>query len=339
MTDARKWYASAMSEVGSFSIDSTSADAGPSLWDAFTRGWRTEIGAAFALPTFPAADAGDFQGRVRSSRLFDAAMTDLTVVAPMRTSAVATENDFVRLYLVRHGAWVLDDPLRRGDHAMAPGDFFMYHVQRQGHFRTQAFTSAHIVMLPSDTIAPLLAHAGRSGRADSPELRVLIAHVGLIHEHLLQLGTAGRFAAHAALIELARGLATHRLDAVEPAFAPALVRAARRDADSRLTEPGLSPADVAKRMHVSPRTLQRAFAAGGEPLAEYIRRRRLEEARRELLTARNPLSVAETASRYQFADSTHFIRAFRRRFGATPATFARAHRARPASDPAHRVST
>jgi AraC family transcriptional regulator, positive regulator of tynA and feaB len=80
---------------------------------------------------------------------------------------------------------------------------------------------------------------------------------------------------------------------------------------------------LARELNVSVRTLHRAFAASGESVAGYIRHSRLEQARRELSKPRGGLSVSELAACYQFADSGHFIRAFRKRNGQTPGEFAR----------------
>jgi AraC family transcriptional regulator, positive regulator of tynA and feaB len=55
-------------------------------------------------------------------------------------------------------------------------------------------------------------------------------------------------------------------------------------ADSRLTDPELSPSSLARELNVSVRTLHRAFAAAEEPVAASIRRRRLRQARLELAT-------------------------------------------------------
>ncbi|MGW3451778.1 helix-turn-helix domain-containing protein [Streptomyces sp. NPDC001076] len=55
----------------------------------------------------------------------------------------------------------------------------------------------------------------------------------------------------------------------------------------------------------------------------YIRRRRLEQARLELLTPADRQTVAELAAPWQFADSSHLIRAFKSGYGLTPAEFAR----------------
>ncbi|MFI1485485.1 helix-turn-helix domain-containing protein [Streptomyces sp. NPDC020747] len=49
----------------------------------------------------------------------------------------------------------------------------------------------------------------------------------------------------------------------------------------------------------------------------------MEEARLALTTPSGRLSVSELAAHWQFADSRHFIRAFRKRYGRTPAEYAR----------------
>jgi AraC family transcriptional regulator, positive regulator of tynA and feaB len=137
------------------------------------------------------------------------------------------------------------------------------------------------------------------------------------------LGPAGVRAAHSTLIELAKAVAQGRFDDHEPRLAPALAQAARDLADSRLAGPDLSPAVLARELNVSVRTLQRAFAAGGESATAYIRHRRLEEARLALTAPSARLSVSELAAHWHFADSSHFIRAFRKRYGQSPADYAR----------------
>jgi AraC family transcriptional regulator, positive regulator of tynA and feaB len=77
-------------------------------------------------------------------------------------------------------------------------------------------------------------------------------------------------------------------------------------------------------LHVSVRTLQRAFATGGESVTAHIRRRRLEQAWLELTgPAAARSSVTELAAHWQFADSSHFIRAFKQQYGQTPGDVAR----------------
>ncbi|GLY83778.1 helix-turn-helix domain-containing protein [Actinoallomurus iriomotensis] len=103
-------------------------------------------------------------------------------------------------------------------------------------------------------------------------------------------------------------------------------------ADRHLTDPELSPASLARELNVSVRTLHRAFAATGESVAAYIRRRRLEQARLELAASLLRPSVSEVAARWQFADRSHFIRSFKKQYAQTPAEFAHAHRTSPETD-------
>ncbi|MCZ9343622.1 helix-turn-helix domain-containing protein, partial [Streptomyces sp. TRM76130] len=123
------------------------------------------------------------------------------------------------------------------------------------------------------------------------------------------LGAAGVHAARETLVELARADVEGGLDDVEPLLSPALAQAARKLADRRLTDPDLSPAALARGLNVSARTLQRAFAHEGQSLSAYIRERRLDEARRALLTPHRRMTITEIAARWQFADSGHFARA------------------------------
>ncbi|MGH1556477.1 helix-turn-helix domain-containing protein [Streptomyces sp. L7] len=70
-------------------------------------------------------------------------------------------------------------------------------------------------------------------------------------------------------------------------------------------------------MNVSVRTLHRAFA-DGESVMAHVRRRRLEGARRELGLPGGPFTVADIAARWQFADPSHFRRAYRGAYGHSP---------------------
>jgi AraC family transcriptional regulator len=67
-----------------------------------------------------------------------------------------------------------------------------------------------------------------------------------------------------------------------------------------------------------PMSIARAFRRNiGCSIGEYVRRRRLEEACRELLSSRDP--IATVAARAGFADQAHFTRALSEAIGVTPA--------------------
>ena len=99
-------------------------------------------------------------------------------------------------------------------------------------------------------------------------------------------------------------------------FSPALVRAAKEHIEGRLTDPDLDPREVAAVLHVSARTLYRAFTNEATSVMGYVRERRLERARAELMST--SLTVSELAARWHFTDSSHFVRTYKKRFGETP---------------------
>jgi AraC-like DNA-binding protein len=175
----------------------------------------------------------------------------------------------------------------------------------------------------SDFRIKVQAVQAHDGSADSAEVRLLTAHADMVAENLPDLSPAGVRGARDALLELAKGVLRREFDDAEPRLAPTLVRAAMQIADDRLADPDLSPTTLARELHVSLRTLHRAFTTTEESVAAYIRRRRLEQARLDLGTPPGRPDVAEVAARWQFADSSHFTRAFRRQYGETPAQFAR----------------
>lgn len=310
---------------GAFFLDNRVSRAGQPGFDAFVHVWETRIGDGFRLPSFSAATAGDFRVRTRAARVRDAAIVDIHGVSALRTDGKPNGiEDQVRMFVVRRGAWTIGGPPDRDEQTVSAGQFLLRHVGRPMHFQTLPHTLVKVLVLPATVLEPLLRNRSVTGLADSAEVRLLTAHANTIETTAPDLGRAGVEAAHSTLIELARAVARGHFDDTEPLLAPALAHAAKEIAKSRLADPGLSPAMLARELHVSVRTLQRAFASGGESVATYVRERRLEEALLTLTAPSSRLSISELAAYWHFSDSSHFTRAFKKRYGQTPSEYARA---------------
>lgn len=243
-------------------------------------------------------------------------VTDFHTPTGVRAQTSPADETEFRLYAVRRGTWTL-----RYDRAVLPvreGQFMIHRAGGLAGFDADPRTAGRTIGIPIAEIGGYHRDALVARPATTPEVRLLLAHASLLHDTVANLRGVGLSAARNALIELARGVVRQYIDDTEPALAPALARAARELADRRLTDHELTPGLLARELHVSVRTLSRAFAATGETTAGYIRRRRLEEARRAL-TAGYP--VSDVAARWQFADSSHFIRAFRKRYDQTPTQY------------------
>ncbi|MFJ6054806.1 helix-turn-helix domain-containing protein [Streptomyces sp. NPDC092307] len=310
---------------GVFAVDSTAPGAAPRGLDVFRRGWETQIGDdVFQLPAFSPDTIGDFRVKGNVTKVHGAAIADLHAASATRTAEVpGGDQDLVAMYVVRRGAWTLGSPPGYGDQTVSAGQFLVRHLGRLTAFDTTADLTAKFLVLPPGELKPLLGNRAITGPADSAEMRLLTALTDMIHLTVADLGPSGVAAAQNTLIELTKAVAKGRFDDAEPRLAPALAQAAKDLADRRLADPELSPAMLARELNVSVRTLHRAFAAVGEQVSTYIRLRRLDEARLALSTPSGRLSISELAAHWQFADSSHFTRAFKKHFGQTPTEYAR----------------
>lgn len=262
----------------------------------------------------PPTDAAMALGvRSRDSWAGDVIVTDFAARTRVETGTSPSTDGMLRLFAVRRGAWTL----RYGRDAVAldAGRFLVRHSTGLVGFETVPYTSGVTVGVPAEAVATVTPMIGSVA---TPEMRLLLAYANLLQDTIGDLTATGVDAARNALVELARGVVHSYVDGVEPALAPALVLAARELADRLLADPELTPRLIARELNVSVRTLNRAFAVTDEPVGAYIRRRRLEEARRELATG---YTVSQVAARWQFADGSHFTRAFRQRYGQTPSDY------------------
>ncbi|ROO88187.1 AraC-like DNA-binding protein [Actinocorallia herbida] len=88
---------------------------------------------------------------------------------------------------------------------------------------------------------------------------------------------------------------------------------------AHLTDPDLTPARVAAVHNISLRSLYRLCDDNGLSLEQWIIRRRLEGARRDLIAPEHAHRTVQAVARsWGFASPTHFARRFRGAFGLTP---------------------
>lgn len=94
--------------------------------------------------------------------------------------------------------------------------------------------------------------------------------------------------------------------------------------EERLGDPSLSPAAIAAAHFISLRYLHRLFEGEQTTVADWIRRRRLERCRRDLLDpALRDRPVSAVAARWGLPSAAHFSRLFRAAHGVPPAEYRR----------------
>ncbi|WP_425353803.1 acetamidase/formamidase family protein [Ancylobacter gelatini] len=89
--------------------------------------------------------------------------------------------------------------------------------------------------------------------------------------------------------------------------------------EARLREPELSVADIAKAEGLSARYIQRLFEGQDRSFSDYVRHRRLEQCRLDLVNPQHAdRSIAEIGFRWGFADQAHFSRVFSAAYAISP---------------------
>jgi AraC-like DNA-binding protein len=103
--------------------------------------------------------------------------------------------------------------------------------------------------------------------------------------------------------------------------------------ERHLGEGDLTPDRIAAVHNVSTRTLHRMFESQGSTLGRWIRERRLERCRAELLAAdAESDAVSVIAARWGLTDAAHFSRIFKASYGVSPRTYRLDHRGHRCDD-------
>jgi AraC family transcriptional regulator, positive regulator of tynA and feaB len=141
-------------------------------------------------------------------------------------------------------------------------------------------------------------------------------------EELLAVG-----AACAALLPLAAGYCRddHRNEVLDHA-SKRYDREMLKFIHHSLADERLSPNAVAEHLGISVRYVHKRFAAFGMTFGNYVRSKRLELVRHDLISeagGNQPISVV--AFRWGFSDLSTFIRAFKKEFGCTPREYRDRH--------------
>lgn len=92
--------------------------------------------------------------------------------------------------------------------------------------------------------------------------------------------------------------------------------------EQHLGEPSLSPSTIAAAHHISVRYLHKLFETQETTVAGWVRHRRLERCRRDLLDpAYQDRPVSAIGARWGFLDAVNFSRAFRAAYGDPPGEY------------------
>ncbi len=242
--------------------------------------------------------------------------------------------DYCKIDILARGEGVVVQDGREA--SLRRGDFVSVDLSRPADWRMSAMRIVAVsfprTLLPlrPDDLARLTGVTIPGDRGVGALISTLALQLpGLFDEPGVAAGT--RFGT-AVLDLLTAGLAARldRTGAVPPETRQhALLVRIRAWTEEHLGDPELSPAVLAAAHHISLRYLHKLFATHESTVAGWIRSRRLERCRRDLLDpAQLNRPVSAIAARWGILNATHFSRLFRDTYGLAPAEYRRLHAAR-----------
>jgi AraC-like DNA-binding protein len=243
------------------------------------------------------------------------------VRTPARIRRAREEAVLVSLQLSGSAAIVQDGREAR----LAPGDFALYDSTRPYSLSLLGDFEMLVLQVERQRLMRWL------GRTEPLTARALSAATptGAIASSFLAsvAATVGRMERQTAerMSDIALALIATAFGEAANAAAPlghsrvALLYRAKALIDAEIHDPGLNTSVIAARLGIAPRTLQDLFHAEETTVSDWIWRRRLEKARRDLA---DPALAGETVTQIAlacgFRDMAHFSRRFRREFGRAP---------------------
>ena len=240
-------------------------------------------------------------------------------------TAVAKDNDDLLLVVSLEGSCTFAN----GDSetTLQEGDGYLLSCKATGSFTWTATTRFMCMRLSRARLKPLVqnlsAATGAIGRQETEALRMLTSYLRtlddaqtlatselrkLVETHIYELAALA-IGAHTAKV------LPNQLQGVQAIRHGAIKRYIRQN----LEQQHLSVSDVARVHRISPRQLQRVLEAEGTTFSEFLTVSRLDRTHAALSDKRQAhRPVSEIALANGFGDISHFNRAFRRRYGASP---------------------
>jgi AraC family transcriptional regulator, positive regulator of tynA and feaB len=239
-----------------------------------------------------------------------------------RRQVGGTDGEFVVVLMTRAGRETVSQA--GSDAVLRPGDAVLWDSTKPARFHVWEPLTKRSLLIPRAALEEVDGRAwtpaGVMLDGAEPATRLLFSYLDSLSTSLPALGPSAVTAARNATLELLVGAL--RAGGDVPATGttqPALRAAMDRYIERHLLDGAISPGALAAAHGISIRTVNRIFNATGQTVGEVIRVRRLARARDELADSNR--SVASIAHRWGFADTSHFSRSFKARYGTSPTEY------------------
>lgn len=293
--------------------------------------WRHVAGDSFVPLDVHVPGSLDFQGQILTEGFGPVHVAALTTPPgeARRTQKHIRRSDpeLYKLDVQTQGHTVIGQDGRAV--RLAPGDLTMVDLSRPGSWTNSRgeivglMFPRQMLPLPPNELARLTATEIQGDRGTGALISTLVTEMA---KRLDDLGEAEGTRIGTAVLDLLTVALAAQLDrGSEVPWATrqrALLIQVKAFINERLADPDLSLDTIAAAHQISVHHLHKLFEAQEQSVAGWIRRRRLEGCRGDLLnSALDTYPVSAVGIRWGFKDSSHFSRVFRNAYGVTPGEY------------------
>ncbi|UOR00482.1 helix-turn-helix domain-containing protein [Leucobacter allii] len=295
--------------------------------------FQAQVSASF-VPLEITADRGEpFVARLSSAEADDVVFTEVAAKPHLveRTAGTIANGGagYYKLSLLLSGSSILVQDGR--EVVMRPGDLSVYDTSRPYSLLFGEDFRNLIMMFPKDRLElpiPLTEQltAVSLNQQHSALTPVITAFLSQFPAQLSPLTDEVRTKLAHTSLDLLGTLFSSILDADPGQRDPRqlLLQKITKHIDQHLASPTLSPGSIAAAHYISTRHLHALFREADMTVSTWIRERRLERCRADLL---DPVladrTVSSIASRWSFTDAAHFSRLFKTTYGVSPSELRR----------------
>jgi AraC-like DNA-binding protein len=308
-------------------IDAADITTDVVLPKARLRFWREAVCDTFVELECHAAQSNEFFGSLANRSLLDIQFSDVRAAAQKvvrtRSKIAQSNHDYYLLSLQTRGRGIVTQDGRTA--ILNPGDFALYDTTRPYDLTFTEEFGQLVLRLPREIVSSRLSDAetftALSIQGDRGAGRLASVFIHQLHAQLDELEPQSARRLHASAVDLLATALASQIGREPGARGSRILFRQRIMAfiDRQLANPELSCELIAVHHGISERYLRKLFEGSHASVSEWIWKRRLDQAQRDLV---DPLQshIAITSIGYEvgFKDPAHFSRAFKARFGVTP---------------------
>ncbi len=302
--------------------------------------WQDAVSRSFVPLTVHTPTRSGFHarldGRVSDGVLFSTVRATAHAVERTPSHIATSPGGYVKLTLQLTGTGMLIQDDRTA--LLTPGDIVLYDTSRPYSLEFGADLAAVVVMFPHrmidadpETLRDLTAIRIRGEEGFARAVSHFLA--GLASALPTLDGPTGLRIKHNTMDLIATMVGSELRGGSWGEPAAELLFRIDTYINGHLHDPELGPESIAAANYISTRYLHTLFQRRGSTVSQWVRERRLEHVRRDLIDPRRRgEGIAAIAASWGFIDASHFSKVFRAHVGTSPTAYRASMGVLPASD-------